>query len=62
MSKKQRIYKLLSDGKPHSKEELIPITHRYSSVIASLREDFGYEKIKTISVAHNVFHFQMIVE
>lgn len=58
MSKKQQILQLLLDGKPHSKEELIPITHRFSAVIESLRNDSGYD-IKTIRVAHNVFVYQM---
>ena len=62
MSKKQQIYQLLSDGKPHSKEELIPITHRFGAAIASLREDLGYDKIQTIPVAHNVCLYQMIIE
>lgn len=38
MSKKQKILNLLSDGQPHGKEELIPITHRFSAAIHSLRE------------------------
>lgn len=59
MSKKQRVLKLLADGQPHSKEELVPITHRFSAVIDSLRDD-GYD-IKTIRIAHNVYVYQMKV-
>jgi hypothetical protein len=58
MSKKQQILQLLLDGKPHFKEELIPITHRFSAAIESLRKDDGYD-IKTIPVAHNVCVYQM---
>jgi len=49
MSKKQRILQLLLDGKPHSKEELIPITHRFSAAVESLRKDDGYD-IETVAL------------
>jgi len=58
MSKKRRILELLLDGQPHSKEELIPITHRFSAAVESLRKDDGYN-IETIRVAHNVYVYQM---
>jgi hypothetical protein len=58
MSKKNQIRKLLSDGKPHTKDELIPITHRFSAVIHSLRHDDGYD-ITTIKVGHNDCIYQM---
>lgn len=58
MSKKKQILQLFLDGQPHSKEELIPITHRFSAVVESLRKDDGYE-IQTIRVAHNVYVYQM---
>jgi biotin operon repressor len=58
MSKKQRILQLLLDGKPHSKEELIPITHRFSAAVESLRKDDGYD-IETVRVGHNVYVYQM---
>ncbi|MDJ0581174.1 hypothetical protein [Crocosphaera sp.] len=58
MSKKEKIRQLLSDGKPHTKEELIPITHRFSSAIDSLRDDDGCP-IETIKVSHNVYVYQM---
>ena len=60
MSKKKRILHLLSDGKRHTKEELIPITHRFSDAIDSLRDDDGYE-IETIKIAHNVYVYQLKV-
>ncbi len=59
MSKKEHIRQLLADGQPHTVEELIRITHRFSAVIHSLRED-GYD-IKTIPVAHNVCIYQMLI-
>lgn len=60
MSKKKRIHALLSDGKQHTKEELIPITHRFGAVIHSLRDHDGYE-IETIKIAHNVYVYQLKV-
>jgi hypothetical protein len=60
MSKKKRILHLLSDGKRHSTEELIPITHRFGAVIHSLRDDDGYE-IETIKITHNVYVYQLKV-
>lgn len=57
MSKKERIRQLLADGQPHAVEELVLITHRFSAVIHSLRED-GYD-IKTITIAHNICVYQM---
>lgn len=58
MSIKERVKELLSDGKPHSAKELAQITHRFSAVIYSLREE-GHE-IVTIPVAHNNFAYQML--
>ncbi|OUL21990.1 hypothetical protein [Nostoc sp. 106C] len=58
MSKKERIRQLLADGQPHTVEELVRITHRFSAVIHSLREDG--EDIKTIPIAHNVCVYQML--
>lgn len=60
MSKKKRILHLLSDGKRHSTEELIPITHRFGAVIHSLRDDDAYE-IETIKITHNVYVYQLKV-
>ena len=60
MSKKKRILHLLSDGKRHTTEELIPITHRFSAAIDSLRDDDGYE-IETIKITHNVYVYQLKV-
>jgi hypothetical protein len=60
MSKKQQIFNLLSDGKAHGKDELIPITYRFSAVIHSLREQ-GHE-IKTIPIAHNTWMYQMAMK
>ena len=57
MSKKRQVFQTLSDGKPHPGEELAKITHRYSAVIYSLREE-GYD-IQTIPIAHNVFVYRM---
>jgi hypothetical protein len=47
MSKKDRIYRLLSDGKPHRTEELVQISHRFSAFLHILREQEGYEITKT---------------
>jgi hypothetical protein len=58
MSKKDRIRRLLADGKPHPSKELVPITHRFSDVIHRLRED-GY-CIETIALAHNDYAYQLI--
>jgi hypothetical protein len=58
MSKKAQILHLLSDHQPHDPQELIPITHRFSAVIHSLRED-GYQ-IDTIRIAHNECRYQML--
>ncbi len=60
MSKKEQIREILADGKPHSAKELVGITHRFSAVIHSLRED-GY-RIDTISLAHNEFAYQLLME
>ena len=57
MSKKQRILMLLSDGQPHSPVEFIPITHRFSAVFSTLREE-GHV-IETIPIAHNQYVYQM---
>lgn len=58
MSKKDQILKILTDGQPHSAKELIDITHRFSAVIHSLREE-GY-RIETIILAHNEFAYQLL--
>ncbi len=58
MSKKAQILRLLSDRKLHAPQELIPITHRFSAVIHSLREE-GYQ-IETVRIAHNDCHYQML--
>jgi hypothetical protein len=58
MSKKDQIRKMLADRQPHSTKELIGITHRFSAVIHSLREE-GYT-IETIAVAHNEFAYQLL--
>ena len=58
-SKKLLILRILSDRKSHPEEELAKITHRFSAVIHSLREE-GYD-IQTIPVAHNVFVYQLKV-
>jgi biotin operon repressor len=58
MSKKEQIWKILADGQPHSAKELISITHRFSAVIHSLREE-GYD-IETITLAHNEFAYQLV--
>ncbi|MGV0025559.1 hypothetical protein [Phormidesmis priestleyi] len=58
MSKKDQIRKILTDGHPHSAKELIGITHRFSAVIHSLREE-GY-RIETIALAHNEFAYQLL--
>ena len=57
MSKKEQILQILSDGKPHPAQDLIGVTHRFSAVIHSLRED-GY-RIDTLPVAHNNFVYQL---
>jgi biotin operon repressor len=59
MSIKKRIVAILSDGQPHSAQELATVSHRFSAAIHSLRED-GYE-IETIQVAHNDYVYQMTV-
>lgn len=58
MSIKRRLVSLLSDGKPHSAQELAAITHRFGAVLHSLREE-GYS-IETIRVSHNSFVYQML--
>jgi len=59
MSVKQHVLKILSDGQPHSAKELVPVSHRFSAAIHSHRED-GYT-IKTISVAHNTYMYQLLL-
>lgn len=58
MSKKDQIRKILTDGQLHAAKELIGITHRFSAVIHSLREE-GY-RIETITLAHNEFAYQLL--
>jgi biotin operon repressor len=58
MSKKDQIRKILADGQPHSAKELIDITHRFSAVVHSLREE-GYD-IETVPLAHNEFAYQLL--
>ncbi|PSB20199.1 hypothetical protein C7B65_09130 [Phormidesmis priestleyi ULC007] len=57
MSKKEQIRKLLADGQPHSAKELVDVTHRFSAVIHSLREE-GY-RIETIPLSHHDFAYQL---
>lgn len=57
MSKKKKTREVLSDYQPHEARELIPITHRFSAVIAQLREDG--DMINTIQIDHNKFVYQM---
>lgn len=57
MSKKKQIRALLLDYQPHSPEELVPITHRFSAIIATLREEG--DEIETIQIAHNKYVYQM---
>jgi biotin operon repressor len=57
MSKKMQILNLLLDHQPHSSEELIKITHRFSAVIHKLREE-GYD-IETISTARYQSSYQL---
>jgi hypothetical protein len=58
MSKKNLVLELLSDHQLHSPQELIPITHRFSATIHSLREE-GYN-IQTIRIAHNDCRYQLL--
>ncbi len=60
MSIKQHILKILSDGQPHAAKELVPVSHRFSAAIHSLRED-GYA-IKTVAVAHNNYVYQLLLQ
>jgi hypothetical protein len=60
MSKKDQIRAILSDFQPHTAEELIVITHRFSAVISKLREDG--QLIDTLPIAHNKFLYQMRLE
>lgn len=57
ISKKKQIQTILSDYEPHAPEEFIPITHRFSAVIAKLREEG--DLIDTIPIAHNKYIYQM---
>jgi arginine repressor len=58
MSKKDRIYHLLSDGKPHRTEELAQISHRFSALIPILREE-GHEITKT-KLSRYVWTYQLL--
>jgi hypothetical protein len=58
MSKRDQIRQILADGQLHSARELIDVTHRFSAVIHSLREE-GY-KIETVTIAHNQFAYQLL--
>lgn len=58
MSIKNRVLEILSDGQPHSVEELVAVSHRFSAAIHSLREDEYI--IETIPVAHNKYVYQMV--
>jgi hypothetical protein len=60
MSIKNRLLSLLSDGKPHSAQELAVITYRFGAVLHSLREE-GH-KIETIRISHNSFTYQLLKE
>lgn len=55
MSKKKRIWQILSDWQPHPAEELIPVSHRFSAIIHILREELREKglEIKTIQNARN---------
>ncbi len=57
MSKKKQIRLILLDYQPHLSEELIPITHRFSAVISTLREEG--DEIETIRIAQNKYMYQM---
>jgi DNA-binding winged helix-turn-helix (wHTH) protein len=59
MSKKDRIYTLLSDGEPHRTEELVQISHRFSAFLHILREEEGYEIRKT-QLNRYVWTYQLI--
>jgi biotin operon repressor len=57
MSKKKQIRLLLQDYQPHSPEELVKITHRFSAVISSLRSEG--DEIETIRISHNKYVYRM---
>lgn len=59
MSKKDRIYQLLCDGKPHHTEELVQISHRFSALLHLLREEDGYE-IKKTQLSRYVWTYQLL--
>jgi DNA-binding winged helix-turn-helix (wHTH) protein len=59
MSKKDRIYSLLSDGEPHRTEELVKISHRFSALLHVLREEEGYEIRKT-QLGRYVWTYQLL--
>jgi DNA-binding winged helix-turn-helix (wHTH) protein len=59
MSKKDRVYRLLSDGKPHQTEELVQISHRFSALLHILREEEGHEITKT-QLSRYVWTYQLL--